>query len=114
MGLTVAKTRSYWLEEMPSPWDADCRGKFKIYEYRFDPDRFSNSTAEGKYRIFGKIREELESSGKLQFCANNGIDFYKSFKFATFYHAVENEVSIYVLVDMPKELRTLYTLTFTE
>ena len=99
---------------MPHPSDADCRGKFKIYEYRFDPDRFSNADVDGQNRIFRKIREELERSGKLQFCANNGIDFYKSFKFAALYHAPKYEVSIYVLVDMPKELRTLYTLTFTE
>lgn len=110
----MAITRNYWIEEMPNPWDADCRGKFCIHKFTFDQDHYEYRGIEGKYNVFKKIREELTESGKHDFLINNGIDFNKSVKITAIQNVHLYSTTIAVLVDMPKELRTLYTLTFTE
>jgi hypothetical protein len=102
--------RNCWAEELPNPWHDDCRGKFIIYEHRFDSNTLRSHTGSG----LEVIHKHLQESGKLDFFENNNIDFNKSCRLAALYRAMSNEYSIYVFVDLPSELRVLYTLTFTE
>lgn len=110
----MVHARYRWVEDMPTPWDMDCRGKFCIHEFTFDPDSYEYRDIDGKFKVFTKIKQDLASSGKLEFLSNNGIDFYKSAKFTALNNAHQYRITIAVLVDMPQNIRTLYKLTFTE
>lgn len=105
--------KNSWIEELPNPWHDDCRGKFKVDEYRFDANTIKVYPI-GQNNALEEIRKRLQESGKLDFFKNNDIDVGKSFKLATIYRAMSDEYSIYVFVDLPRELRVLYELTFTE
>jgi len=110
----MAISSNRWIEDMPTPWDIDCRGKFCIHEFTFDEEHYEYRGIEGKYYVFKKIREQLIESGKHEFLVNNGIDFNKSAKITAIQNAHLYSVTIAVLVDMPHNIRTLYKLTFTE
>lgn len=110
----MAHARYRWFEDMPSPWDMDCRGKFCIHEFNFDPESYEYKDIDGKFNVFTKLKQELVETGKFEFLSNNGIDFYKSAKFTALQNIHLHQTTIAVLVDMPHEIRTLYKLTFTE
>ncbi len=103
-----------WYEDMPTPWDIDCRGKFCIHEMTFSEDEYRLKAADHKYQTFTRLRKEIESSGKFEFLKNQGIDYFQSAKYAVVRNHATYEVTLTVLVDMPHNLRTLYKLTFTE
>ena len=110
----MAMMRSNWLDDMPTPWDMDCRGKFCIHEFKFNQDDYKYRGIDGKFNVFTTIRQEMAEKGKLEFLTNNGINFFDSAKFTAVNNIHLYQATIAVLVDMPQEVRTLYKLTFAE
>ncbi len=112
MGLNLAGYNFKWYEELPSPWDIDCRGKFVILKLSH-PLRNRDDNVEAKYEFFKNIRQKLEQSGKLEFLRENNINM-NSMRITGHINQACYQVDVAVLVDLPKELRTMYTLRFTE
>jgi hypothetical protein len=103
-----------WIEDMPTPWDMDCRGKFCLHKYDFDEYDLRYKHIDGKYKLFTDVREQLNENGKLEFLESNGINFMESTKFTVVRNPHLAKITLAVLVDLPRELRTLYALRFTE
>lgn len=102
-----------WYEELPSPWDIDCRGKFCIHKTVVPVDRFDKTRmSESRSEFFNLLRAELEGTGKLEWLMGQGIDLY-SLKIAGVNDVQNWQLKISVLVDLPAELRTMYALRFT-
>ena len=112
MGLNLAGYNFKWYEELPSPWDIDCRGKFAILKLSH-PIRSRDDNVEAKYEFFKNIRRNLEESGKLEFLKENNIDM-SSMRITGVMNMACYQIEVAVLVDLPKELRTMYALRFTE
>ena len=101
-----------WYEEMPSPWDIDCRGKFAILKTTHPLSNRDNNV-EAKYEFFKRIRETLEQTGRLEFLRENDIDL-NSLRITCHVNPACWQLDVAVLVDLPKDLRTMYALRFTE
>ena len=63
-------------------------------------------------RLYEDIREKL-SKDKMEWLKANGINF-QTLKITKIYEAMLDEYVFSVYVDIPDNIRTLYTLTFTE
>lgn len=101
-----------WYEELPTPWDMDCRGKFTILK-TIHPLNNRDNSVEAKYEFFKRIREKLEETGKFDFLRENGIDI-RSLKVTGCLNQACRQIDVAVLIDLPRDLRTMYALRFTE
>lgn len=102
-----------WYEELPSPWDIDCRGKFCIHKANYSVDRFDRTKmTESRADFFASIRTALVETGKLDWLREQGVNI-DSLKVASVYDVQNWQLKISVLVDLPAELRTMYALRFT-
>ena len=114
MGLNYMASGTKWYEELPTPWDMDCRGKFCLYKTNYDIDRYDRTyNLSQKYEFFKQIRQDLESAGKFDWLRENGVDL-NSLKITGVINQPTYHLQVAVLIDLPKELRTMYALRFTE
>lgn len=100
-----------WYEDLLSPWDIDCRNKFVILKTTHPLDR--NNSVEEKYLFFKRIRETLEESGKMDFLKENEVNL-NTMRITGVINSASYQLNVAVLVDLPRELRTMYALRFTE
>jgi len=111
MGLNLAGYNFKWYEELPTPWDFDCRNKFVILKTTHPLTR--TSSVEEKYEFFKHIRETLEKSGKMEFLKENEVNL-NTMRITGVINQASYQLNVAVLVDLPRELRTMYALRFTE
>ena len=102
---------TYWYEDLPAPYDPDCRGKFCILEATYFLD-MRDQLAERK-GFFTKIKSYLDEQGKAEWLADNGISL-DSVRITGLINMPAWQLEVKVLVDLPHNLRTLYALRFTE
>ena len=104
---------TYWYEDLPAPYDPDCRGKFCILEanYSLEIRRDYDQLAERK-EFFVRIKQFLEEEGKVEWLADNGIGL-NSVRVTGVIDQPAWVLRVKVLVDLPNELRTMYALRFS-
>jgi len=101
-----------WYEELSTPWDIDCRGKFCIHKEDYSINRFDRTKmTESRADFFASIRSALTESGKLDWLRQQGVDL-NSLRIASVNDNQNWQLKISVLVDLPAELRTMYALRF--
>lgn len=101
-----------WYENLASPWDHDCRGKFELLSFKYPLGGFYESDDIETYHKFSSfIYQVLTDSGQLDWLISNEVDL-KTLKFAGFVKQDTYELSVKVLVDLPTKLRTMYALRF--
>ena len=103
---------TYWYEDLPAPYDPDCRGKFCILEVSYPMDIRSeyDQLAERK-KFFVTIKSYLDEEGKIEWLADNGIGL-DSVRIASIINMPAWQLEVKVFVDLPEELRTMYALRF--
>jgi hypothetical protein len=111
MGLNLAGYNFKWYEDLPTPWDFDCRGKFVILKTTHPLDR--GSSVEEKYEFFKRIGKTLEESGKMNFLKENEVNL-NTMRITGVINQASYQLNVAVVVDLPRELRTMYALRFTE
>lgn len=102
-----------WYEDLPGPWDVTVRGFFKIWSKTFDSYELRKTPSN---EIMRTIWNELQDRGVFDFLDNNGISIRynsSSVSICCVNKMHLDQVELIVMVDMPAEVRTLYTLTFT-
>ena len=103
---------THWYEDLPAPYDPDCRGKFCILEFVFSLDiRREYDQLEERKKFFLDIKRVLDEQGKVEWLADNGIGL-NSVRVTGVIDQPSWMVRVKVLVDLPSELRTMYALRF--
>jgi hypothetical protein len=100
-----------WYDGLPSPWDADCRGKFCILETTYDLDVYNKTNFEARKDFFNHLFYLLRESGKLEWLEQNEIELNR-LKVATLVDMPCYQLRVIIVVDLPDSLRTMYALRF--
>lgn len=103
-----------WYEELPTPWDHDCRGKFELLSMNYPLGGFNEASEIDKnaeFTIF--VFNLLQESGQWEWLVTNGVDT-NTLRFAGYVKQDTYELFVKVLIDLPTKLRTMYALRFTQ
>lgn len=102
-----------WIDGLPNPWDFGYRDKFLLHLKKVDLFHYDRTSIEGYYTLINELKDELELTGKFDFLKNNNLDL-RTITVTGMQEHVTYELRLFVLVDMPDNIRTLYTLAFKE
>lgn len=109
----MAYYKTKWFQELPTPWDADVRGKFCIHTTEYDVYQYRDTGSPDQDKFYTYLKKEINDTGKLEWLKQNEVDL-SSLKVTGIYETSTASLRVAVYIDLPQKIRTLYTLRFTE
>lgn len=103
-----------WVDHLRSRKTVErCKGKFCVHEFVCNSSKYDDD-AQGKYRFYNDIRDDMIKAGKMEWFVNNNFNIIPSVDIVIndIRYFEPKDLHVAVFVDLPDDLRTLFKLTF--